>query len=302
MRITIRQLQIFIAVGRTGTTTAAADRISLSQSAVSAALNELESLLETRLFDRVGNRLVLNDVGRSLLPQAELLVDGASSLVGRFAHGVAGASTLRLGASATIGNYIMPMVVSGFHAIHPETRIAVRIGDIAEIATAVASLEIDMGFIEGACQEVDLLSVPWISDEVLVVSSPAHALAQRYRGDLVPLEALQDADWLLREKNSGTREIVEQMLIPHLRRLKEGMVFGSAEALRRATAYGLGLSCLSSWAIQEQLRSGDLIALNTPIPQFVRRFYIIYHQKKEMSEQLRRLLVYCETLNPFVER
>src|SRR3954470_15720637 len=124
MRITLRQLSIFKAVADAGTTTAAALRLALSQSATSAALNELESVLGARLFDRIGTRLVLNDTGRGLLPQARALLDGAAGIEREFGlgsgQGEAGApSLLRVGASTTIGNYLLPTVVAAWGRARP---------------------------------------------------------------------------------------------------------------------------------------------------------------------------------------
>jgi len=105
LHLTLRQLQIFAAVARAGSTTAAAREISLSQSATSAALNELEALLGGELFNRVGRRLVLNEHGRSMLPQARALLESAHGLEAEFgADGATTAPRLRLAASTTIGN------------------------------------------------------------------------------------------------------------------------------------------------------------------------------------------------------
>ena len=109
MHLTLRQLQIFLAVARTGSTTAAANAVSLSQSATSAALNELESQLAIKLFDRIGNKLVLNDSGRVLLPQAHQLLDAAANIEQQFDVGDALSATgLHIGASTTIGSYLLP--------------------------------------------------------------------------------------------------------------------------------------------------------------------------------------------------
>src|SRR6201994_2794866 len=115
MRITLRQLSIFAAVADAGSTAAAAGRLALSQSATSAALNELEAVLEARLFDRVGTRLVLNDTGRGLLPQARAVPAGAAGIerdFGAAAGEHAGLASLRVGASTTIGNYLLPTLVA----------------------------------------------------------------------------------------------------------------------------------------------------------------------------------------------
>src|SRR5882672_6325283 len=105
LRLTLRQLQIFVAVAGSGSTTAAAGEIALSQSATSSAVNELERLLSLRLFDRAGKRLLLNDNGRALLPQAQALLDGASNIE-RMAHDAGPQlQALRIGTSTTIGSY-----------------------------------------------------------------------------------------------------------------------------------------------------------------------------------------------------
>src|SRR6202012_5088869 len=111
MRITLRQLAIFTAVADAGSTTAAAGRVALSQSATSAALNELEAVLEARLFDRIGTRLVLNDTGLGLLPQASPVLDRAAGIEREFGPAAgerAAPALLRVGARTTIGNYLLP--------------------------------------------------------------------------------------------------------------------------------------------------------------------------------------------------
>src|SRR5271168_4312619 len=113
MRVTLRQLQIFHLVAQSGTTASAATALALSQSATSAAINELERLLELQLFDRVGKRLQLNDNGRALLPTALAVLDGARHIESSFASPEQPPSDLRLFASTTIGNYILPALLAG---------------------------------------------------------------------------------------------------------------------------------------------------------------------------------------------
>src|ERR1700744_1524327 len=121
LRLTLRQLQIFRVVAETGSTAAASSSIALSQSATSAAINELERILELQLFDRIGKRLQLNDNGRALLPQALSLLDGAGWIERWAQDREAHIGTLRIGASTTIGNYLLPAVLAGFRAMLPES-------------------------------------------------------------------------------------------------------------------------------------------------------------------------------------
>lgn len=297
MHLTLRQLQIFIAIGQTGSTTMAAKSISLSQSAVSAALSELENLLNTQVFDRVGKRLVLNDNGRLLMPQARLLLDGARGIESQFsASGEPAAFLLKAGASTTIGNYVIPALIARFRESVSAVRVEVHIGNTSEIAAKVANFKIDIGFIEGPCHESELDVIPWLVDELVIVSSPNHSLARQQLSRKITLKDLRKTEWLLREPGSGTRETVEQVLLPYLHHLNEGMVFGNAEAIKHAVAENMGLSCLSRYAVTDMLASKHLVVLNTPLPQLSRRFYLVYHKKKFLSAGLERFIHYCKSI------
>jgi len=160
MRITLRQLGVFTAVADAGSTTAAADRVALSQSATSAALNELEAQLGARLFDRVGTRLVLNDTGRGLLPQARAVLDGAAGIEREFGPGGA-PSSLRVGASTTIGNYLLPTLIAAWRRTHPGAHVDVAIANTGAVAAAVARMEVDVGLVEGPCHEPDVVAQAW---------------------------------------------------------------------------------------------------------------------------------------------
>ena len=302
MRLTLRQLLIFTAVADTGSTTAAGERVALSQSATSGALNELENLLGAQLFDRIGKRLLLNDNGRALLPQARSLLDGAQEIESQFGLGSTGAATaplvtrLRVGASTTIGNYVLPALIAGYSRTWPGAAVDVVIGNTRDIAAAVTRLEVDIGLIEGPCHEAELRVTPWLQDELVIVAAPTHALVQEGVQARVPLKALRQARWLLREPGSGTREAVEHVLLPHLHHLNGDMQPGSTEAIKQATAEGLGLACLSLCAVQDLVTLGRLVVLRTTLPRLTRRFYLVHHQKKRLSGNLQRLVAHCERL------
>ncbi|WOP54185.1 LysR family transcriptional regulator [Xanthomonas euvesicatoria] len=300
MRLTLRQLLIFTAVADTGSTTAAAERVALSQSATSGALNELESLLGVQLFDRIGKRLMLNDNGRALLPQAGALLDGVQQIEGQFGLGSAAAAAaplltrLRVGASTTIGNYVLPSLIASYRSAWPGAAVDVVIGNTREVAAAVSRLEVDIGLIEGPCHEADLQVVPWRQDELVIVAAPTHAVAQAAMQARVPLKALRQAHWLLREPGSGTREAVEQVLLPHLHHLHSDLQPGSTEAIKQAAAEGLGLACLSLCAVQDLVTLGRLVILQTTLPRLTRRFYRIQHRQKRLSGNLQRFVAHCD--------
>ena len=172
----------------------------------------------------------------------------------------------------------------------------VVIGNTRDIAAAVTRLEVDIGLIEGPCHEAELRVTPWLQDELVIVAAPTHALVQEGVQARVPLKALRQARWLLREPGSGTREAVEHVLLPHLHHLDGDMQPGSTEAIKQATAEGLGLACLSLCAVQDLVTLGRLVVLRTTLPRLTRRFYLVHHQKKRLSGNLQRFVAHCERL------
>jgi len=295
LRLTLRQLQIFRAVAQSGSTAAAAAGLALSQSATSAAVIELERLLELRLFDRIGKRLQLNENGRAVLPQALALLDGAGALEGWARDRESQIGQLRVGASTTIGNYLLPGILAEFQQTlaapaRSPLQIQVMIANTAAITAQVASFHLDLGLIEGPCHEPDLTVQPWLEDELLVVAAAHDPILPRPRSRPISLAALRQATWLLREIGSGTRETIDQLLTPHLYQLRAGIEFGNSEAIKRAAASGLGITCLSRYVVQDFLDAGALVAPACELPRLTRRFHLVTHALKWRTRGLDLLI------------
>ncbi|MHB0921296.1 MAG: LysR family transcriptional regulator [Thiomonas delicata] len=286
MRLTLRQLDVMVAIAQSGSTTEAGRNLALSQSAVSAALAELESQLGTRVFDRVGKRVVLNDCGRLLLPRALALLDQVREIETLFADG---AAALRVSASTTIGNYLMPAVLGAYQRQWPLAQIQLEVRNTQDVIQNVANYEADIGFIEGACHHDELEIHPWLIDLLVVVAAPDHALAQRppSRGELAA------ARWILREPGSGTRETVEALLLPHLQRFGSTMHLGNSEAIKHAVAEQLGVSCLPLRVVQDFLDSGRLVRVDAALPPLNRTLYRIHAKRKVFSPPLQRFIDHC---------
>lgn len=292
LRVTLRQLQIFEAVARAGSTQAAAEHIALSQSATSAAIKELERTLTLPLFDRVGKRLLLNENGRALLPRAQALLEGAIDLA-EMAQGTQDQlQALRVGASTTLGTYVLPGVLHGLLSgparTAPSWHSRARIGNTAEICQALAAFELDVGLIEGPCRDPALHFTPWLTDELVIVAAPGSDVL-RAPGK-VPVRALREQVWLLREPGSGTRETTDDALLPHLRQYARSIELGSSEAIKQAAAAGLGVACLSSWSVADWLQSGRLVRVPTTLPQLTRLCHIAVHRRKHITPALSAFL------------
>lgn len=270
MRLTLRQLQIFIAVAEHGSTVAAANAVSLSQSAISNGISEIERLLGASFFDRVGSRLLLNADGREFLQRSRELLGQAESLERRFsAGGTVHATPLRLAASSTIGKYVLPQMLSRYRDLLGTPgegvidRSTVLIGNTRQVLDAVQRCEVDVGFVDGLSHGHGLRMLEWLQDELVVIAAPFHPIARRIAAGASPVEELRNASWLMREPGSGTRAAVEQALAPYLDHLIIGIELGDSEAIKYAVSEGLGLSCLSRWVVADLLNNGKLVQIRT---------------------------------------
>jgi DNA-binding transcriptional LysR family regulator len=295
-RITLRQLEIFRAVAGQGSTAAAAKQLPLSQSATSAGLNQLERSLGVRLFDRVGKRLALNADGKALLPKALGILDNARQL--ESGTSLSSAFELRLHASTTIGNYLVPRLLAGFRRECPLGRVEAHIGNTLEVIRAVQDFSAELGLIEGPCQESGLVVSPWILDELVLVAAPAHPLARAAKHRPLTIAQLAEGPWLLREEGSGTREAVDLAVLPHIHSFGEARILGGSEAIKNAAAFGLGVSCLSRWVVEDLVRARRLVILDTRLPVLRRRLSIIWHREKTLSAGLGRFIAHCRALEP----
>lgn len=279
MRLTLRELEVFTAVANAGSATAAGDKVGLTQSAVSQALDKLEQSLGVKLFDRIGRRLLLNADGRRLLPEARALLASAGALETLFD---VARPVLRLGASTTIGNYLLPSALAAFRLRYPGAQLEVQVANTRDIVAAVLDFSVDCGFIEGPCHHPALRVTPWQQDELVIFAAAHHPMAGRRLGGI----ELATAEWILREAGSGTREEVENLLLPHLSGLNLQMELGDSEAIKRTVAAGFGVSCLSRRVVAEWLNDGRLVQLDCALPPLVRTLWRIERHERAQPRGL----------------
>ena len=297
LHLTLRQLEILCAVAQSGSTVAAAELVALSQSATSAAVQQLEQGLGAALFERVGKRLALNDAGRAMLPQALALLEQARSMEQAFgARSEEFPGRLRVAASTTIGTYALPPEQAQLAISHPRVRVDLQIANTREVGEAVQALEVDMGLIEGTSHWPGLEVQPWLPDELVIVAAPNHPLALQSRRTPADVALLRQAPWLLREQGSGTREMVEHALLPHLQQLPAAATLGSSEAIARCVAQGLGISCLSRVLVDALVQTGALQVLPTTLPRMWRHFSLVQRAGKWRSPAFNAFVQACEAV------
>lgn len=292
--ISLRQLDVFVSVAATGTVRAAAERLHVTQPAVSMALAELERQLATVLFNRERGRLYLSPQGRELLPLAQEILERVNDLQHQ-ATGQSQALTgeLRIGASNTIGNYLVGDLLGGFVSRHPQVALQVSVENTQDIVRHLLNHELDVACVEGAVNHPQLHVVHWRDDTLSVYAAPGHALSQQ--PTLAPAH-FKGAQWILREPGSAMRTLAEQALT----RLPAGQIFlelGQVEAIKQAVIAGLGISCLPTAATIDAVAAGRLIRLDTPFLPLQRRLSLLVHRTRYHGAILSAFVASLTTTN-----
>lgn len=291
MRLTLRQLEIFAAIARSGNVSRAAERLAMSQSAASSALVELERQFDCPLFDRIGKSLHLNSTGEGLLPLAESLLRQAHEIEGYLAGGQPG--PLNIGATLTIGNYLATLVIAEYMQRHVDSPVTMHVANTATVVGRLLRCECDLALIEGEASHPDLLVEPWLEDELVVFCAPHHPLAAAGAADNA---RLAEQAWILREPGSGTRGLFDQAIGRHLARLQLRLELEHTEAIKRAVESGLGIGCLSRLSLREAFRRGSLVEVATPQFELRRHFYIVRHRQRQDSAATRAFTELCRTM------
>lgn len=289
MRYTLRQLEVFLAVARDESVSKAAEELAMSQSAVSGSLADLEGQFDVKLFDRVGKRLQLSALGRSVRAAAEGTLDQARA----FEHALANrrdAERLRLGATLTIGNHLAPPLMARFMAEHPGAALTLAIANTEEIARQVANFEIDVGLVEGELEHGDLDVTPWLEDQLVVFCSPAHPLASKRA---LTEEDLRAATWIVRERGSGTRQTFDRAMRGLVADLNIALELQHTEAIISAVEAGLGLGCVSPITLADALKTERIHLCKVPHRDFRRRFLILVHKRKHRGVGIQSWLDLC---------
>ncbi len=292
MRYSLRQLQVFLATAHFQNISKAANQLSMSQSAASAALSELESQYDVKLFDRVGKRLQLNALGYALRPQAETLLQQAEDLDQALQqHSVA--NHLKVGATLTIGNYLAIPIMSHYLEAHPQAKVELDIANTETIANKVRNFEIDLGLIEGELVDSELEVIPWMEDELVVFASPKSPITAVKR---LTDNHLLNARWILREPGSGTRQTFDWAMHGMLSQLNVLLELQHTEAIIRAVESDIGIGCLSKVVLQDAFKRGSLIPLKVPNRNFKRHFYFVIHKQKYRHIGIEDWLTLCQAL------
>lgn len=272
-----RQLEAFVEVATTGSVRAASERLFLSQPATSMALAELERQIGEPLFDRERGRLRLNDRGRDLLPLARELVERHAEFARRASGGAAElAGEVSVGASNTVGNYLVGDLVGPFVEAYPSVALRLTVANTDRIAQGVLDHDVDVGCVEGPVAHPSLELRAWREDHLVVCARPGHALSGKKR---LRRDDFAGERWVLRERGSATRSLSERALaeLPEGRTVLE---LDQSEAIKQAVIAGLGIACLPAVAVNDAVQTGRLVVLPTPFLDLRRTLSLLVHRQR----------------------
>ncbi len=290
------RLVVFRAVAEQRSFRKAAEELYLTQPAVSLQIKALEEDLGVQLFDRTGQHIALTEVGRILLEFSRQ----ASALLSQAEREIAGASgehtgELALGASTTIAQYVLPRVLNEFKREYPRVHPTLISGNTEHIVDAVEQQKIALGFIEGPARSRDVKTEPFLEDELVLIASTAHELAER---NLISCAELANTPLLMRERGSGTRHVIEMALErQNVKRsaLQIVMELDSTEAIKSAVEAGLGIGFVSRWALTKDLRlNNNFKIVEIEGLDIQRKFLIAYKSGPEpqgLASEFRRFLM-----------
>jgi DNA-binding transcriptional LysR family regulator len=275
--VTLRQLRTFKAVADLSSFSLAAQAMRLSQPSVSYQVKELEEALGLPLLDRLGKRVQLTEAGTVLYSYARRTLDvlDEAALALEEMRGIK-RGNLRVGASTTVGIYLLPAALGAFKKLHPGLVISLEIGTRARVQEQVLRNELDLAVVGPALKDPELAILPFLSDELVVIAPAGHKLAGR-RG--LDLKDLQDQPFVMREPASGSRWSLEKAARRAGARLTVAMELGSNGAIKHAVESGLGLAVISRYACALEKASGRLVELDVRgFP--IRRDWNIVHLRK----------------------
>jgi len=284
-----RHLKIFSAVCEHQTMTRTAKALYLSQPSISQAITELEAYYGVRLFERLNHQLYLTAAGERLRTYARQILNLEEQVKKELSeHKEAG--TLRIGASLTIGTYLLPRLISAFREKMPDVELFSLIDNTEVIEKLILEDRIDLGLVEGPVKSPDIVEKTIRGDDLVVICAPKHPLSRKKK---VVIADLAEFPFIIREPGSGTRAIFENAMREAGVAWKNIGVYNNIEAIKHAVQANLGLAVVPRISIEEELKAGSIVRVKVEGLKLIRKFNFIYHRQKFFTKAMQALIDSC---------
>lgn len=287
--MTLRHIKIFVVVCQEKSITQASKKLYISQPAISTAIKEMEHHYGVKLFDRISKKIYLTEVGKSVLNYAIHITSLFNELETTIRNSDT-IGTLRIGSSITIGTHLMPNYITRFSSKYPQMQTYVTINNSDIIEQLVLDNRLDFALIEGMVHSENFISKSFLNDELVVVCGLHNPLSLI---ELVSIKDLETQNFLMREKNSGTRELADSALLLHGFSMIPLWESASTEAIINGVSNEIGISILPLRLVQNFLEDGKIRKLNVVDLNLKRQFHIIYHKNKFLTPASIEFLKLC---------
>lgn len=291
--MTLRHMKIFEAVFRHSNITKAAEELHLAQPSVSVAVRELEKYYGICLFERLGRRIVPTELGKEFYGYALHIVSLFDEMEQKIRNWDA-LGVIRIGASITIGTHILPPLLKQYQALYPELRTEVTIGKSAVIEQHILENKIDIGLIENQSEHPDINVLPFMEDYMQAVVAPDHPLAGCSQ---VTLEQLAQYPFLMREKGSAGREILDACFALEQITVHPLWESASTQAIVRGVAEGLGVAVLPCLLVRKNIEEHTVKMIPFPQP-LTRKLNLIWHRSKYLTDNMNAFIELCKKEAP----
>lgn len=289
------KLKLFCTVVETKSFSKTSQIVHLSQPAVSMQIQALEEFFETKLFDRSKDTINLTPTGEILYKEAKHVLKHYMNMEKRIAK-ITGRikGGITVGASTTIGNYMLPRIITDFKSKYPKIKITLLIGNTKRIEELLNSQLIDFGLVEGEIAKTTLKVEPIISDELVLVVSSHHPLARK---KILSIIDIMREPFIIREEGSGTRQKIEAFLARYgfsSDNLRIALTLGSTESIKLAVEAGAGMAILSKWAVRKEIEDGRMNSITFREGNIIRNFSLIIHSKKDITHTIEEFLLFVK--------
>lgn len=287
--MTIRHLQIFVAVADCGKMRAAAERLHISQPSVSQAVRELESYYNIKLFERLSQRIYITETGRKLLPYARHIIDSFETMEG-FINDTSAGNVIRVGGSVSVGTRLLPPMIKSLENEIPDVDVRVIVDNTAAIEGKIQRSELDIAVVEGIVRSDELVKKDIYDDELVLVVGPEHEL---FNHPGIKLKELTKHALISRESGSVERNQFEQFLLEHDIKMKNKWSCSNTETIKKAVLNGEGIAILSRMVIEKEIAAGEVRELNVENIRMKRKIKLIYHKNKYISQTMKQFIDIC---------
>ncbi len=277
--MTLRELSLFFQLCEDTHISNLAQKLGITQSAISLSIKSLENQLGEQLFDRIGKRLVLNEVGRYFQEKTKEHFIALSDAEHLFQDNKI-SGNLNVASSKTIGNFVTSQIIFDFLDNNKNVNINKIINNSAYIISGIKNATIDIGFIESACNDSEIIKEEIGNDNMVVVTAD-----KKLKGRTVYIDELRDKKWIIREVGSGTRDVFLDAIGDTAKELQIFMEFTDFEEAKTLLLQNSQtITCLSRVAVQKELEREELFEVHLANLQINRKFYLIYNQEKYQSK------------------